>query len=150
DLRPGSRDTVRLEQTPGRGPLLRFRLALGRDTIALDTVPFTVQQSGSTTTFVATNPPITINYAPREDFRLAVQGSVTGAPSGSSLLIDLPSELKSVEADTLDDLRHLAYAFKRPRRDVVSVGFSKLDSLKPRVDTGAMQWVSVRDKYWLL
>jgi hypothetical protein len=26
----------------------------------------------------------------------------------------------------------------------------KLDSLRPRVDTGAMQWVTARTKYWLV
>jgi YidC/Oxa1 family membrane protein insertase len=142
---------VRIEQGPGRGPLLHYRLALGADTIALDTIPFSVQQAGATTTFAATKPAITISYAATPDgFRLAVQGKVADAPAGSSLIIDLPEELRSVEADTLDDLRHLAYAFKRPRRDVVSIGFSKLDSMASRVDTGAMQWVSVRDKYWLV
>ena len=151
DLRPGRRDSVRLEQSRERGPLFRYRLAVGRDTIALDTIPFKVQQSGTTTTFVAANPPITISYATTSDgFRTAVRGSVASAPPGSALIVDLPSELRSVEADTLDDLRHLAYAFKRPRRDVVSIGFSKLDSLATRVDTGAMQWVSVRNKYWLI
>jgi YidC/Oxa1 family membrane protein insertase len=142
---------VWLEQTRGRGPLLRYRLALGRDTIALDTVQFKVQQTGNTTTFVAANPAVTISYGTTPDgFRTAVRGTVVGAPAGSALLVDLPSDLHSVEADTLDDLRHLAYAFKRPHRDVVSIGFSKLDSLTPRSDTGAMEWVSVRNKYWLL
>ncbi|MGH7618790.1 MAG: membrane protein insertase YidC [Gemmatimonadaceae bacterium] len=151
DLRPRSRDTVRIEQTPGRGPLLSYRLALGRDTIALDTVPFTVRQTGSTTSFVATNPPVTLDYSTTPDgYRIAVQGNVANAPPGSALLIELPSDLRTVEADTLDDLRHLAYAFKRPRRDVVSIAFGKLDSLKPRSDTGAMEWVSVRNKYWLV
>jgi YidC/Oxa1 family membrane protein insertase len=124
---------------------------MGRDTIALDTVPFTVRQTGSTTTFVATTPAITIeNQTTTDGFRLAVRGTVTGAPAGSALIVDLPSELRSTEADTLDDLRHLAYAFKRPRRDVVSIGFSKLDSLRPRVDTGDISWVSARNKYWII
>jgi YidC/Oxa1 family membrane protein insertase len=149
DLRPGARDSVVLEQT--QGPLLRYRIANGADTIALDTVPFTVHQSDGTTTFVGTTPPVTISYSTTNDgFRTAVRGTVASAQPGSVLLIDLPSDLRSVEADTTDDLRHLAYAFKRPRRDVVSVGFSKLDSLRPRSDTGAMEWVSLRNKYWLL
>src|SRR5215467_9941511 len=149
DLRPGTRDSVVLEQT--RGPLLRYRLAHGADTIALDTIPFTVHQSDGTTTFVATNPPVTISYSATNDgFRTSICGTVASAPPGTTLLIDLPSDLRSVEADTLDDLRHLAYAFKRPRRDVVSIGFSKLDTLTPRADTGAMEWVSLRNKYWLV
>jgi YidC/Oxa1 family membrane protein insertase len=151
DLRPRGSNGVVLEQSRGRGPLLRYRLAMGRDTIALDTIPFTAQPRGNGATFVATNPPITIEYSTTNDgFRTAVRGTVASAPAGSALIVDLPSELTSVEADTLDDLRHLAYAFKRPRRDVVSIAFSKLDSLTPRVDTGAMEWVSVRNKYWLL
>jgi len=151
DLRPGSRDTVRLQQSPARGPLLRYRLALGRDTIALDTVAFTVRQNGPTTTFAATNPAITIeNQTTNDGFRLAVRGTVTGAPTGSALIVDLPSELRSQEADTVDDLRHLAFGFKRPHRDVVSIAFSKLDSLQTRVDTGDMTWVSARNKYWLV
>jgi YidC/Oxa1 family membrane protein insertase len=149
DLRPGSRDSVVLEQT--RGSLLQYRLAHGGDTIALDTVPFSVHQSDGTTSFVATNPPVTISYSTTSDgFRTAIRGTVASAQPGTMLLIDLPSDLRSVEADTLDDLRHLAYAFKRPRRDVVSIGFSKLNSLTPRADTGAMEWVSLRNKYWLV
>jgi YidC/Oxa1 family membrane protein insertase len=149
DLRPGTRDSVVLEQT--QGPLLRYRIAHGADTIALDTVPFTVHQSDGTMMFVGTTPPVTISYSTTNDgFRIAVRGTVASAQPGSVLLIDLPSDLRSVEADTIDDLRHLAYAFKRPRRDVVSIGFSKLDSLRPRFDTGAMEWVSLRSKYWLL
>ena len=79
-----------------------------------------------------------------------VRGTVPNAPPGSALLIDLPSQLRSIEADTLDDMRHLAFGFKRPRRDVVSVGFGKLDSLATRFDTGGMQWVAARNKYWLV
>src|SRR4051812_19378019 len=30
-----------------RGPLLRYRVAFGRDTIALDTIPFTAQRGGN-------------------------------------------------------------------------------------------------------
>ena len=51
------------------------------------------------------------------------------APPGRRCSSIFRRELRSVEADTLDDLRHLAYGFKRPRRDVVSVPFAKLDSL---------------------
>jgi YidC/Oxa1 family membrane protein insertase len=132
------------------GALLHYRLAMGADTIDLNTVPFAIQQGESSVTLTATSPPMTITYASTTDgFRTAVHGQVANAPMGSALLIDLPRDLRSAEADTLDDLRHLAYGYKLPRRDVTSVPFSKLDTVV-RVDTGAMQWVSVRDKYWLV
>ena len=64
--------------------------------------------------------------------------------------IDLPSGVRSVEADTLDDTRHLAFGYKIPRRDVTSVPFGKLDPGSASVDTGSFQWVSTRTKYWLV
>jgi YidC/Oxa1 family membrane protein insertase len=81
---------------------------------------------------------------------MEVRGTVPNAPPGSQLLIDLPETIESVEADTVEDMRHLAYAFKRPLRDVESISFSKLDTLQPRADSGSMQWVTARTKYWLV
>ena len=148
DLRPGRKDSMIVMQ---RGaPLLRYRLVTGADTVDLSRVPFAIQQSGSGVTLTATSPAISIAYKTTADaFRTSVSGRVANAPAGSLLLIDLPRELRSAEADTLDDLRHLAYGYKLPRRDVVSVPFAKLDTVT-RADTGAMQWVSVRTKYWLV
>jgi YidC/Oxa1 family membrane protein insertase len=85
-----------------------------------------------------------------DGFRTAVRGTVANAPAGSALLIDLPSDLHSSEADTLDDQRHLAYGFKIPLRDPSSVAFSKLNVSEVRVDTGSFQWVNARNKYWLV
>jgi len=150
DLTPGlaRRDSTAVLQA-GKDALLGFRLALGRDTIALDTLPFNVTTTGSTVTFASA--PITLSYQSTNDgFRTMVRGTVPNAPPGSALLIDLPTQLRSLEADTLDDLRHLAFGFKRPRRDVVSIPFGKLDSLATRFDTGGMQWVAARNKYWLV
>lgn len=149
DLAPGSRRDSMAVLTSGKNALLGYRLALGRDTIALDTLPFAVSESGSGVTF--TSPVITLSYQSTSDgFRTMIRGTVPNAPPGSTLLIDLPTQLQSIEADTLDDMRHLAFGFKRPRRDVVSVPFGKLDSLATRFDTGGMQWVAARNKYWLV
>jgi YidC/Oxa1 family membrane protein insertase len=149
DLSPKTPKGTPVQLRAGNAPLLRFRLALGRDTIALDTVQFTVTQLGSATTFAS--PFLRLTYQPASDgFRTEVRGEVPNAQPGTALLIDLPPTLESVEADSLDDARHLAYGFRRPRRDVESVPFSKLDSLVTRVDTGGMQWVAARNKYWLV
>jgi YidC/Oxa1 family membrane protein insertase len=148
DLRPGHLDTMTV--APPRGPLLHFRIARGADTVLLDTIPFAVQQSGTTTTFTSLSPAITVTYDAADGYRTVVKGTVANSPAGSALIVDLPQELRSSEADTLDDQRHFAYGYKMPLRDVQSVPFSKLDSTTVRADTGAMQWVSARNKYWLV
>src|SRR5262249_38310984 len=126
-----------------------YRLAAGADTIALDTLPFTVAQTPNEVTF--SSAPISLTYRTTSDgFRLSVIGKATNAPPGATLVIDLPSGFRSVEADTLDDMRHFAFGYKIPRRDASSVAFSKLDPGSARVDTGSFQWVAARSKYWLV
>jgi YidC/Oxa1 family membrane protein insertase len=149
DLRPGGQRTSSVVVSPASPLQLVYRLATGADTVALDTVQFTVTQTPSEVTFAAA--PITLSYRTTADgFRLAVSGRVTNAASGTTLLVDMPTTLRSVEADTLDDNRHLAYGFKMPRRDVSSVPFGKLEPGSVRVDTGSFQWVAARTKYWLV
>ena len=148
-LRPGRRDTA-VVIAPARGPLLRYSLSGPNGTSAFDTIPFTVHQSGTTTTFASVSPAITVSYETKDGYRVAVRGTVAGMPPGTALGIELPRDLHSLEADTLDDQRHLAYGFKSPLHDVVSVPFSKLDPAETRADTGMFQWVSARDKYWLV
>lgn len=147
NLRPGRRDTT-LVVAPTKGPLLRYRLATATDTIALDTIAFSVAKNGATTTF--SSPVLTLSYQPLDGYRTAVRGTLTNAAPGTTLLIDLPSDLRSSEADTLDDQRHLAYGYKIPLRDPASVPFSKVDANAVRVDTGSFQWVNARNKYWIV
>src|SRR5262245_55067878 len=149
DLRPRARDTMMIRQDAG--PLLHYRLALGADTISLDTIPFSVQRSNSSVTFTSTTPGITIAYTLLPGgYLVTVRGTVNGAPQNAALLIDLPQTLRSGEADTLDDTRHLAYGLKVKQRDVASIGFGKLEPGEVRVDTGSINWVAVRNKYFLL
>jgi YidC/Oxa1 family membrane protein insertase len=94
---------------------------------------------------------VTLSYEPTSDgYRTAVKGTVAGATPGAALLVDLPATIHSVEADTSDDMRHLAFGYKIPLRDVTSVPFGKLDPGAVRADSGSFQWVSVRSKYWLV
>jgi YidC/Oxa1 family membrane protein insertase len=149
DLRPGEPHGSNVVIAPAGQLQLSYRLAVGADTIALDTLPFTVAQTPNEVTF--TSAPITLTYRATSDgYRLAVSGRATNAPPGAALLIDLPSGLRSVEADTLDDSRHLAFGYKMPRRDVSSVVFSKIEPGSARIDTGSFQWVATRTKYWLV
>jgi len=144
DLRPGhAADTAGVTITDGSGALLGYRVVRGADTIQLDTLKFTVAKQGSTVTF--TSPVVTLSYEPTSDgYRTAVKGTVAGAGAGSALFVDLPTTIRSVEADTSDDMRHLAFGYKIPLRDVASVPFGKLDPGAVRSDSASFQWVSVR------
>jgi YidC/Oxa1 family membrane protein insertase len=149
DLRPGEPKGSSVVIAPAGRLQFVYRLATGRDTIALDTLPFTVAQAPSEVTF--SSAPISLTYRTTPDgYRLSVSGQAANAPPGATLLIDLPSGFRSIEADTLDDTRHFAFAYKIPRRDVNSVTFSKLEPGSARVDTGSFQWVAARTKYWLV
>jgi YidC/Oxa1 family membrane protein insertase len=74
-----------------------------------------------------------------------------GAPSeGSTLLIRLAEKLFSNEPDTLDDLGHLGISYRLSRGGVQSIGYSKLDSGELRSEAGPINWVGLRNKYFLL
>jgi YidC/Oxa1 family membrane protein insertase len=163
-LRPGrSGDVVDLVR-PG-DQLLRYRLLLGADTIALDTIPMraTVVPRGDSTIVTFRSGPlatvsgtsaadVTLSYhvAPGRDAHLLlVEGRVSEAsPNRAALLVDLPRSLRTEEADTLEDLRHLSYAFKRGNEDVQSTSLAKLDTAG-RVEGGPITWVAVRNKYFI-
>ncbi len=126
DLRPGERKGSSVVIAPAGRLQLVYRLATGRDTIALDTLSFAVAQTPSEVTF--SSAPISLTYRTTSDgYRLSVSGQAANAPPGASLVIDLPSGFRSIEADTLDDTRHFAFAYKIPRRDANSIAFSKLE-----------------------
>jgi YidC/Oxa1 family membrane protein insertase len=149
DLRPGDTRNSNVVIAPVGQVQFVYRLAAGADTIRLDTLAFTVAQTPNEVTFNSS--PATLTYRTTPDgYRLAVSGQWHNAPPGASLVIDLPSGIRSIEADTLDDARHLAFGYKIPRRDVTSVPFAKLEPGSVRVDTGSFQWVAARTKYWLV
>ena len=137
-------------------PLMRYRLALGRDTVALDTVPLRVEKhdvAGAPAVTYAGNVAghavqLAYTFVP-DSFLVRVSGAVVGAPAGSALLIDLPTTLASNEPDTLDDMGHLAVSYRR-RGEVKSVGFGKLDSTVVRTETGPLDWAAARNKYFLV
>ena len=140
---------------PAALPLLRDRLIQSADTVALDTVAFRADRDANGITFTsAGTPAVTIRYQFADEGYLAhVSGEIrsgAGAAAPAQLLIDLPPTLRSQEADTLDDERHLAYGYKAQHEDVKSVAFGKLDPAIVRTDSGPMEWVAVRNKYFLI
>ncbi len=97
------------------------------------------------------NEHIEISYAFSSDGYLgSVHGSVKSSDPAATLLIRLHRGLPFVEADSLDDLRSLAYVSKPVRGDAQSVAFAKLDSLEPKVEHDSLAWVASKNKYFLL
>jgi YidC/Oxa1 family membrane protein insertase len=143
-------------------PMLGFRLIAGRDTIALDRVPFAVTRTAAVAgdsasrenlTFRATlgGASIAINYALAADdylTRVTVEGA--GLPQPAFLLISLPSGFTSQEADTIEDSRHLAYAYKTPTGGAERVDFRKPDPGERLLRSGPFTWAVAKNKYFLV
>ena len=147
-------DRVALVATGDR--LLSLRIARGRDTLALDTVAFSssgARRLGSevvvTLRSVSLPKPVAITYRfPVDSFAFSVEG--TADDSAGALAVVLPTRIRSQEADTIDDRRHLAFGYKRGTRDAESITFRDLDPGTIRVDTGAFHWVAERNKYFVV
>ena len=162
DLRPGEPrgDAMLVSATVlgGRGPgpaLLRYRLTLGADTVSLDSIAFRATREENGVVFTSTTAPqITVRYAFTADgYVTHVRGEVAGASDSlrsGQLLVDLPTGLRSQEADTIDDARHRAYSYKLVQDGVKSVSFDKLAQAVVRTDSGPLTWVATRTKYFLV
>lgn len=139
--------------------LLSYRLVLPHDTIPLDNVAFSQRLShpadGATTleyygTVRGNEVRITYTFG-RRGYVFNVSGSVSSTSGGSGfLLLSLPTTLRSAEADTTTDQRSLAYVFKRVNDRPGSVLFGKLDSGENRLESGPLNWVAVKNKYFVL
>ncbi|HEX8849152.1 MAG TPA: membrane protein insertase YidC [Gemmatimonadaceae bacterium] len=135
-------------------PLLAFAIATPTDTIPLATTAFTTEKLGpSAVAYTAATPAgqVNVRYAIVPDsYVVRVDGSLIGAPAGSSLLVHLPEGLRSAEADTLDDMRHLAIAYKRKTEDAKGVAFTKVDPGKQELIPGPITWAVTKNKYFLV
>jgi YidC/Oxa1 family membrane protein insertase len=144
----------------GRAPLLRYRLVLGagRDTLALDRVAFTSTRvpmgagpPGVRYTAVVGNGTLTFDYSFAPDsFLTRMRARIDGVSETAYLMIDLPTTLTSAEADTLDDQRHLAYAYKPQREGARGIGFAKLEPGERKLVPGPITWVAAKNKYFLV
>ena len=137
--------------------LLSYELVTGRDTLQLDRVKFNIDSSnvgsarGITFKADVQNIHLGIEYSFSPDGYLAhVRGTAVGVDPGAVLLIRMHRGLPFVEADSVDDLRSLAYVAKPVREDAQSVAFAKLDSLEPKVERDSLSWVASKNKYFLL
>ncbi len=156
-LRKGGRTTDEAVQLANDGDrLLSFRLVVPGDTLRLDQQIFNTvraEENGrSTVTYSATvkQYPVSITYSFLPDsYRVNVAAQVSNAPANSYLLVDLPPSFRSSEADSVDDRTHLSYAFKREKQGADKIGFSSLDPGERQIETGPIQWVVAKNKYFL-
>jgi YidC/Oxa1 family membrane protein insertase len=160
-LRPGAkaqRQSAQLIQSSGA--MTSYALALGRDTIALDTLTLRMDKEAAATTNTISYAGDAAGHAVRLAYTFATDSSnsfqvrasvtVANAPPGSALIMQLPRTLHSNEPDTLDDQNHLAVSYRPARGDVSSVAFAKLDTVVPRIEAGPINWVATRNKYFLI
>lgn len=140
--------------------LIEYRLLVGgRDTVPLDRMPFSVDSSALTesrgsltfrTSAAGSNVAITYTFSP-DSYLVHVRGTVQGGTAQNRrLLITLLNGLHSEEADTLDDQRHFAYVMKPIRDDARGVSFTKLEAGKPATQSGSLEWVASKSKYFVL
>ena len=133
------------------GALLRYRIVNGADTIRLDALAFTKTTTPHGIEFVSASPAVRVAYdVDSAKYLTHARVTVDGAAPGAKLLIDLAPDLASGEADEAEDLRHLAYGFRRANTDVQSVTLAKLDTTKARVEQGPLDWVAIRNKYFVV
>ncbi|MEO8192297.1 MAG: membrane protein insertase YidC [Gemmatimonadales bacterium] len=144
-------------KAPGR-PLLRYFLVLQGDTIPLHQLPFQVStKTGSNgdqvliyrTSVNGTGVTVTYDITP-DKYVVHMSGVVEGATGPAYLLVDMPSTLPATEADTLGDLRTLSYSFKPMRDHAKGVPFAKLDPGEKKLEPGPLNWVAVRNKYFVV
>jgi YidC/Oxa1 family membrane protein insertase len=141
---------------PGQ-PLLRYGLVVNGDTVSLDRTRFlarnTAGANGQKTIVYETDTlgsHITISYEPVPNtYVTRITGSVSGSAPGRYLLIELPTSLRPAEADTLADMRNLAFSFKPERENARIVGFGSLDPGEQALQPGPHAWAAVKNKYFV-
>lgn len=144
------------------GPLLRYRLVTPGDTVDLSRAAFARTSTGepglgNPLAYEATidGYRVSISYTFSEDsYLVAVSGRVESPPGGTPgprfLLVDLPREFPVTEADSVNDRRSLAFAFKSERESSKSVGFGKLDPGERRLEAAPLTWVAAKSKYFVV
>lgn len=139
-----------------RTPLLSYRFAGSPDSAALANTTFAMQRSGPDSAPVITYAAgvgahqVTIRYAFDPGgylVRVATTVSGSGVPY---LAVDLPSSLRSFEADTTEDTQKLAYVFKPQREGARGVSFHDLEPGERRVEAGPLTWAAAKSKYFIV
>ena len=152
----GSTQNVRLTSTSGR--LLAYRLLLPADTISLSRTPFRLERTQNngadllTYRALVNGIDVAIRYAFVPDsYLVRVSGEVKQAAGITGFIaVEMPNNLRSAEADSLDDQQHLAYAVKPQRESARGIPFSKVDPGERRIESGPITWAAAKNKYFIV
>ncbi|HVZ49616.1 MAG TPA: YidC/Oxa1 family insertase periplasmic-domain containing protein [Gemmatimonadaceae bacterium] len=153
-LSPASKGAA-VELADGSQPLLRFRILAASDTVSLADVPFHVTPGGPDAAgvvrfeSVGNAPATTIEYQPADPYRTHVRVR-TAAGGRAYLLAELPTSLASQEADTLDDIRHLAFAAKPVHGNARGITFASVDPGERKLVAGPISWAVTKTKYFVI
>ncbi|HVM41999.1 MAG TPA: membrane protein insertase YidC [Gemmatimonadales bacterium] len=147
---PGKGKPVELLRPGDR--MLAPQLVIGRDTLALDSVSFSMESTAEGATFRghsgAVGLQMTVAARAGADYLLDVNGEVEGlGGQGALLLVGLGSGFANVEADSLGNYR--GYAVVGRRTEPVSLAFSKLKPGQTAALDGPFDWVAVKSKYFI-
>lgn len=145
--------------SPGT-PLLSYRILSPRDTVDLSRVPFALARHRASNgaevlSYSSTvgDHDVVLTYTVPVDtvssYSIHVDGRISGGASPSYLVTELPRTLRPTEADTLGDHRTLAYSFKPQRDRARSVLFNSLDPGEKALESGPLNWVAVKNKYFV-
>jgi YidC/Oxa1 family membrane protein insertase len=162
--RLGGRDGA-VQLAHGAAPLMRLRLIAGGDTIPLERLAFTASREQGT--FVSEGAPaeaeellfraavgtgaIAVRYTlSPENYLARAEIRGTGIAQPAFLLVDLPTGFTSQEADSTEDARHLAYAFKPQSGGAERVDFRKPDPSERLLKPGPLTWAVAKNKYFLV
>lgn len=149
----GSKQNVTLQSKSGH--LISYRLFLPGDTVNLGQVQFQADTSRPNSLTYHANThgadiAIRYTFAP-DSYLVRVSGEVRHPSANNGFIaLEMPTSLRSAEADSLDDQQHLAYAVKPQRENARGIPFSKLDPGERRLETGPITWVAAKNKYFIV
>lgn len=152
--RVGGNDGAKVRLGSPGDPVLKYQLVTNSSQPTdLSGTAFKSSRAGNVVTYTANvaGSAVKIEYATVPDsFISHVSGSVTGAKSGSYLIVSLPQTFVATEPDTNDDRNSLAFAFLTKREAARNVTFRSLDPGEKQLVGGPVTWIVAKSKYFVV
>jgi YidC/Oxa1 family membrane protein insertase len=140
-------------------PLIRFSGIAGRDTIPFDQTAFRVARRETVGTArrisfegIVAADTLTLDFEVKPDsYMVRIDGRVRGPlASNGYVLMHFGPTLASYEADSIDDQRHLGFAYEVAGRGSKGTAFGKLDPGERVLVPGPLTWVAMKSKYFIV
>jgi YidC/Oxa1 family membrane protein insertase len=140
--------------------LVRYHIVTAGDTTSLSDLTFAsevVRNSGGAvdriryTSSLPNSVRVTLDYTVvPNSYMVRLSGRLEGLTGKTFLVSEFPSGFRSGEADTLEDERHFAIAYKRAQADEKGIPFSKLDPGEKELSTTPVSWMALKSKYFIV